>query len=341
MASESSDVTNAPYPVCSDISKVTSLLKEYGVCVIPNVFSNAECDSWMEEILSNIETISGHQVNRNEPESWTVDKLPPQVRYGLYQSTVQNLRPVWEIRRDPRMKNIFKPVYSGLRGMEIDEFVCSIDGINIQPNISRNIEGERDWAHTDQTERDDSFKCVQGQVVLTNSAASFRASPTSHKYFKEIMEVAGIEDNNSNFAKFSDDQLAKIKKDVLVPNNVPFQLPIRAEKGSVILWFSTTIHSSMSSGTKETTTPDDAFKGWRGVSYVCYRPKSDFSMDQLKVLEDCIENNLGTNHWSTKVLKPNARNQVISPTIDRLLKNPQLVYEVTKFKPDKASCLVK
>lgn len=192
MASKSID-TNTPYPVCSDLSKVTSLLKEYGVCVIPNVFTNTECDSWMGEIVSNMEAISGNQVNHKQPETWNGNKLPPQVRYGMYHNLLNNLRPVWEIRRDPRMKNIFKSVYSELSGRNIDDFVCSIDGINVQPNISRNIEGTKDWPHVDQTEQDNIFKCVQGQVVLTNTAAGFVASPTSHKYFRDIMKMQGFQ----------------------------------------------------------------------------------------------------------------------------------------------------
>ena len=42
------DQENRDYPVCSDLSQVPGLLKEYGVCVIPNVFSDKECDSWMQ-----------------------------------------------------------------------------------------------------------------------------------------------------------------------------------------------------------------------------------------------------------------------------------------------------
>ena len=88
------------------------------------------------------------------------------------------------------MKSIFQPVYSKLKGIDVHEFVCSIDGINVQPNISRMPTGEKDWPHCDQTERADIFKCVQGQVVLTNTNASFRATPKSHKHFVDMMKIA-------------------------------------------------------------------------------------------------------------------------------------------------------
>ena len=251
MDSNDKVTTDTPYPECSDLSQVAGLLKEYGVCVIPDVFSSSECDSWMKEILTCIEKLSGGQVHNDHPDQWTVDKLPPQVRYGLYQNVLNNLKPVWEVRRNPRMKKIFKPVYSELRGEEVDDFVCSIDGINIQPNISKHLGKEKDWAHCDQTTRDDIYKCVQGQVVLTNTEACFRASPTSHKHFLEIMETCEIPDTDRNFVKFDDRQLEKIMRDIVSPNNVPFQIPIKAKKGSVILWFSTMVHSAMSSSRKE------------------------------------------------------------------------------------------
>lgn len=345
MASKYNVTTDAPYPVCNDLAKVASLLREYGVCVIPNVFSNSECDNWMKDILSNMELLSGNQVTYKCPELWTRDKLPPQVRDGLHHHIINNIKPIWEIRRDPRMKKIFTQVYTELRGHEVDEFVCSIDGMNIQPNISRNLELEKDWPHCDQTAREDIFKCVQGQVVLTNTEACFRASPTSHKHFVEVMEAAGIPDN-INSGRFTDHQIKNIVSNVILPNKIPFQLPIKANKGSVILWFSTTIHSAKASGIKETPTNEDPFKGWRGVVYVCYRPRSEFSVKEIKVLEDCLENNDGTNHWSNRVFslhryRPYGSQPIINPTIRKLIENPKLVYQLTKFKPEKSSFLIR
>ena len=162
------------------------------------------------------------------------------------------------------------------------------------------------------------------------------------------MELAGIPDTystKSTQARFTDDQAEKIKESIMKQNNAPFQLPIRAEKGSIILWFSTTIHSAMSATCKETSTRDDPFKGWRGVVYVCYRPKPEFSFHQLEVLKDCLENNLGTNHWATKVYSltykgKHARKQMVSPNIKRLVDEPRLVYEIVNFKPNNDSCLV-
>ncbi len=97
----------------------------------------------------------------------------------------------------------------------------------------------------------------------------------------------------------------------------------------------------MQSGIKETPTEEDPFKGWRGVVYVCYRPKSEFSQAQLELLEDCLENNRGTNHWATWIW-PLRRSNADKPIdgIPKLLEQPDLVYGITKFKPHKKSFLI-
>ena len=45
-----------------------------------------------------------------------------------------------------------------------------------------------DWANIDQTDDlDNPYKCIQGQMVLSNTSAGFKASPKSHLLFKEFL----------------------------------------------------------------------------------------------------------------------------------------------------------
>lgn len=52
--------------------------RQYGVCVVKNVFSE-------QEVVSSIEKL-GSGVDHNKPETWTNENLPSQVRPGMYQS---------------------------------------------------------------------------------------------------------------------------------------------------------------------------------------------------------------------------------------------------------------
>ena len=81
--------------------------------------------------------------------------------------------------------------------------------------------------------------------------------------------------------------------------------------------------------------------GWRGVVYVCYRPRSEFSFKELQVLEDCIKENRGTNHWATRVFsQQRGRGENYSPEIQRLIEQPRLVYDTIKFTPHMKSYLI-
>ena len=142
----------------------------------------------------------------------------------------------------------------------------------------------------------DPFKCVQGQVVLTNTDAAFRCTPKSYKYFKEILEKAGVKNTDkSNWCKFKN---VEIIKAFCESKGLQWQMPIVVPKGSFIIWSSSTIHSAINSNIDTPLNPIDFWKGWRGVVYVCYRPRNEchnLPKDRR------VEKNLQTNHWSDKV----------------------------------------
>eukprot|EP00122_Pirum_gemmata_P013018 Pgem_evm1s12107 len=199
--------------------------------------------------------------------TWVPKNLPPQTRYGMYQNIIPNLRPVWEIRQNENVYNIFKESYNTIRkyredgsktaseaaSADITEFVTSMDGLNIQPNtIPSQQTKDQDWAHLDQKHDDDVFKCIQGQAILTNTSACFRATPKSHHYFKDFAKY------HTGF-RFSDAQVNEIKN-ILKKDNIPYQIPIRAPKGSFIIWLSSVIHSAISVNEVMTPTPDDPFR---------------------------------------------------------------------------------
>jgi hypothetical protein len=327
-----SKTENPDYPTIkySNLTELPKLLKKHGVVVIENVFTNKECNELMKSILDDFEKV-GKGIDKDDSDTWIKENLPPQTRHGLYQALVGNLPAVWKIRKHKHMLPIFKKLYTDFRGREINDYICSLDGINIQPNVKHR--DMKDWAHSDQTDRSDVYKCVQGQAVLTNTSASFRATPKSHLYFDRYLDIAKVsKTDKSNWIKFNDTALPKIKN-YLEKRGCKWQVPIKAKKGSFIVWLSSTIHSASSVSEVMKPTKLDPYRGWRGVIYVCYRPTEEFTPMQIKKRNFMIKNNRLTNHWTTKMFPKVPGGMYVSKEsycskIQKLLDSPEKVYDL-------------
>merc|ERR1711879_407409 len=78
--------------------------------------------------------------------------------------------------------------------------------------------------------------------------------------------------------------------------------------------------------------------GWRGAVYVCDRPLEQFSLEALDRLNECVEKNLGTNHWATKIMQESKFNLCykkdnMSDNIKAICADPTRVYEILKWRP--------
>lgn len=169
-------------------------------------------------------------------------------------------------------------------------------------------------------------------MVLTNTTAGFRASPKSHLVFEEILnKIHHSNKQSDNFLLLKRDQYNDIKKLVECIGG-HWQIPIIAEKGDFIIWTSTTIHSAILQDHSEKPIPSDKWKGWRGVVYICYRPREEFTKDELIKKYDAFKNNKVTNHWGTKIFPCGISryNYKIPFTtkIKKYILNPSYVYKI-------------
>lgn len=312
--------------------KLVNEYKENGLVVINDVFTDNECDNLMDGIITSFEQL-GTGIDKNKLETWTTYNTPPQTRPGLFQSLVSNLKEVWTIRSHNNVRTIFEMLYSDVRGKPIKDFMVSGDGINIRPNINPiHKSTSNDWPHVDQTIRNDVYRCIQGQAVLTNTTASFVASPKSHLIFDKLLDKLKIDENDkSNWLKFDKIQ-TKIANLMIKELKGQWQIPILSKKGSFIVWSSTLIHSAKLQDKIELPSLTDKYLGWRGVVYVCYRPTSEFTSKEIKKRIDVYENNRTTNHWGTKMFPktPGGRYLYIDKrhsVIEEMIKDPLKVYQ--------------
>lgn len=323
-----------------DIKKVISDIKNDGLVVIDNIYTKQECDQIMDETLNVFEKL-GTNVDRNKiNKTWKNEMLPCQSKFGMFHSVMGHMPSVWKVRKNEKIENIFRAIYQNVRGLEEKEkmpMVVSIDGINIQPKslgpVYKGPEDHfsRDWAHMDQSTYNEVYKCIQGSMTLTNTTHCFRVSPKSHKVYEKILAANNIKAepvNTSMWCQLPQEIYPEIKE-MIEGVGGEFQIPVRVKAGSLILWWSTTLHSAMSKlhlrkksqesqdetennlksnqilfnneiiNLPYTPNSNDFWEGWRGVFYVCFRPLEDFSDEELDKIVEATSKNISMNHWGT------------------------------------------
>jgi hypothetical protein len=321
-------------------TKLLNLAKEFGVVVIKNVMSEQECDTYTSQTISDLEKIG--DVNRKDLTTWTLQNLPRQVRPGMFHEVVCNTPTVNQIRFDPNIIKIFRVFYSKIKNKNYEDtdLVVSNDGYNIKPGTIGPYDDGTDWAHVDQTtDLDKPYKCIQGQMVLSNTSACFRASPGSHRLFREIVEeyTDNIYKSHSDFLKFRAEQYIMLKKKIESVGG-SWQIKIPANKGDFIIWASSVIHSATLQTKPEKTTRLDKWKGWRHVVYVCYRPRDEFTNKQLRDKYQWFLENRVTNHWGTYAFPSRSNRSTkmddFSEKLRNFIKNPQSVYDIKGMNPE-------
>lgn len=339
---------------------MVKLIKEYGVVVIKNVIDNDECDNYVDDIVNDIEKIT--HFNKNDETSWKMENLPQQIRPGMFHEVICNTPTINKLRFNKKIAKIFTEYYTIIKNKNYEQkdMIVSNDGINIKPGYvppyevsdnksnksNKSIKSKKntDWAHLDQSaDGDDPYKCIQGQIVLTNTSASFRASPKSHLLFKEFLTNC-MENNTNKIIKY--DGFVKIKPEqyLLFQKKVEdiggsWQIKIPANKGDFIIWTSSTIHSATLQETCERSKENDRWYGWRCVVFICYRPRDEFTKEHLKKKYKSYKKNKVTNHWSTSVFATGfvrfaARNKnKYTEQVRNYIMNPEKVFDIEGMKP--------
>ena len=325
-----------------------AMLRKNGVLIVRGVFDKDRCAASVEELYGNVKKLCP-KVSAHRLESWQQTNLPINLRGGLYQSVFANLPVVWSYRAADETRECFTKLYSGLRGREVTKFATSVDGMTFKPPIEP-FNDIKDWAHLDQTVRDSRLMlpkgvvvedvrelCIQGQVVLNDSTASFRCSPGSHLLYEQILDMVGSPELNcGNWLMFRENQIPFIKN-LVEESGGEWQIPIRAEAGSMIFWLSSTIHSAIAQ-TPGASVPRVPFSDWRTVFYVCYRPQEEIHDHQFERLRRAVRWNRVTNHWGGKLFNkvPGRwiKESAFNPDIWKLINNPKSVYDVIPLEVD-------
>eukprot|EP00049_Salpingoeca_infusionum_P000565 m.40874 g.40874 ORF g.40874 m.40874 type:complete len:373 (+) comp10479_c1_seq1:307-1425(+) len=331
------------------VQDVHEALRDDGVVVIQDVFTDHECNATIRGIAESIRALNPAVAANGTNAGWTEEHLPAGPRLGMMQSLVSNLPCVWAIRTHPHFRRIFEAAYRGFRPADVDvrELFSSIDGLTMRPPVAPFDDGTaKDWAHVDQMRSADPFVCIQGQAVLTDCtqeySPAFRCSIGSHRVFSDLVAFEGrtVPAPKGDWHMFKASSYREMARHL--PNGSDdFQVPIHTPKGSVILWTSATVHSAKLQARlpkeRQEVPADGPWTDWRCVVYVCMRPRADVENphEHSRQLHTCFHQNRVTNHWGSKVFqKKRGRSaRVQCPTIRRVQENPELVYQIVGKPP--------
>lgn len=306
--------------------KVREILEEWGVCVLVGHFEREDAEEWKERLVQWLCDLTGELKPDASAEQWDMTKLPSGSRKHMFQSLVGHAPVAWEIRK--ALYPLFSDIHDETR------LLTSCDGASVYPMAPKRERTpsalKKDWPHVDQTFPDSIEKCVQAQVVLSDSKAAFRCTPRSHKQHGWLARH-----NISNWQQISEQEADELRRR---DPSLQWQIPVHAPAGSVILWRSTTIHSAASHAPLHpdvarlaktwtgTDLEDFGAGGWRCVLYVCMRPASRFSAAEKEQLRNAVLGGRTTNHWGTKVFPKKLSARFAKPfhaKIATLLENPQ------------------
>ena len=296
------------------IVEIKNKLDEFGVVILSEVFPKNKCDKYVEQSYNWLSSVNPKLTRK--AETWTNENIPSGPRRGMYQSIISHCPIVWKLREK------LYPLFSSLHGTK--ELITSVDGATFMPPL---ISSYKDWPHIDQTSLDQSIYSIQGQVVLTDTTASFRCTPKSHLKHQELVHKYDMDQKNQWY-KFNETNELEEMFD-------QWQIPIHSKKGSVILWNSKTIHSAKYVDDPKIYDSEKSWDGWRCVYYICQRPRTELTKRNLNTLRNAAMEGRTTNHWGIKMFPKKQRWDQKCPEINQILENPeklvQPLSELQKF----------
>lgn len=300
--------------------KILKTLQTWGIVVITDVYSKEQCQEFMCDFV---------------PKNMEIIKNMPTVKPGQHKNIIANDPMVWKFRKDQRLEALNSYLHKKLNDYPTyPHMIPSVDAVNIKDPLHGPYSdpNKPDWAHLDQT-NGNIHECIQGQIVLTNTTAGFVSSPKSHLIYHDIMKIMHVGQNDkSNWCILSErmniEQEAIIKQKL---NDIggSWQEVIHAPAGSVILWFSSVIHSAKTvdkplikitpkNAEKEKMKRLENIEGWRGIIYLCYLPSFQLTEHQKENRRKAMLNNQTMNHRCENIWnRTNA-----SGDMGKLLENP-------------------
>ena len=255
-----------------DLSFVKTELEQKGYCIVPNVLSKEDIESYKMKFHKWRKSIPGLDKFHNT--------LNPHHIYKYHEVGHQEF--AWDIRVNKKVQDVFRYLW------DTDDLVVSFDGCCwMDKNVKKR---DNIWTHSDQSPKKKGLHCYQGFVSMTdNKEKTLVVYEGSHKlledYYKN-MEIKETGDWNLIDKDYLD-LISPLKKKLKVP------------AGALVLWESRTFHQNNYGKQNDEE---------RLVQYVCYLPKNNKknSKAMQKKRRKYFDTRRTTSHWPYNI-KVNAK----------------------------------
>ena len=168
---------------------VKSMIKKYGVAVIPNVLNSDECKNMVSGMWDYFEHISANwksPISRNNKKTWReIYKLFPLHSMLFQDFNCGHSQVVWDLRQKEKIVDIFAKIWDCKR----DDLLVSFDGFSfgLPPEYTNRGWNGKPWYHTDQCYFRPEFECIQSWVTgynVEDGDATLAFMEGSNKYHK-------------------------------------------------------------------------------------------------------------------------------------------------------------
>lgn len=268
-------------------------LAKYGVAILPNVFSDSECDHLVNGLWDYFETITNTwatPLSRTNPDSWKgIYSLYPLHSMLFQHFSVGHSQVCWDFRQHPVPLSIFSHLWS----CKPEDLLVSFDGVsfNLPPEVThRGWNRDHTWYHTDQSYTRNGFECVQSWVTgldVNEGDATLAFLEGSHAYHKDFA---------THFQKTDKSDWYK-----LTPEEEQFYIQqgcspkkIKCPKGSMVFWDSRTIHCGAEASRER------QHQNIRAIVYLCYTPRAWCTQSNLVKKRKAFDEMRTTNHYPHK-----------------------------------------
>lgn len=303
----------------TDSSNLKNKLERYGVAIIPNIITDSECDSMINNIWTYFEKITegwDMPIKRSDENTWKgFYELYPKHSMLFQHWGIGHNQASWDLRQNINIVKIFSELWN----VTPNDLLVSFDGLSFNPPPEKTNRGwyrKNLWYHSDQSFTRNNLECVQSWITGTDvekNDATLAFYEKSHKYHKKLAEKFNITEK-SDWYKINKEQEA-----FLVDQGCR-EKRIKCPKGSLVLWDSRTIHCGIEAS-RSRKNPK-----FRAVVYLCYQPKSLSTKKQIEKKQKALNDLRTTSHWPAKVklFSKNPRTYGKELPILNKIKNPTL-----------------